>query len=129
MPWLSIYLKSAPNIFAVLDHQTNVAEIFWAIMPLFHCAVLFLVPSIIMGIGFPLALQAWSNCQHLVGQTTGTVYGANTIGAVLGGVITGFILIPLMGTQLSIALLAIAALVLILRIRPGEQKRSRADKS
>ena len=71
---------------------------------------LFLVPAVIMGIGFPVALQAWANYMHKVGRSTGTAYGANTIGAVVGGIATGFVLIPLLGVQISISILGLAGI-------------------
>jgi spermidine synthase len=79
----------------------------FAIEPLIHCLALFILPSIIMGMGFPMALQAWANHVHKVGRSTGTAYGANTIGAVCGGIITGFILIPLLGVHASFIVLAL----------------------
>lgn len=104
--WLSMWhLKAVPFVSSVAFLNISVVRaMFW---PLFQSTFLFFLPAVTMGIGFPLALQAWSNYQHKVGQTTGTVYGANTIGAVLGGVVTGFLLIPLMGTQLSIVVLGL----------------------
>ena len=78
------------------------------IKPLVQSAFLFLVPAVIMGIGFPIALQAWTNHVHKVGRSTGTAYAANTIGAVIGGIITGFVLIPLGGLQISITILGLA---------------------
>jgi len=78
------------------------------IKPLVQSAFLFLVPAVIMGIGFPIALQAWTNHVHKVGRSTGTAYAANTIGAVIGGLVTGFVLIPLGGLQISITILGLA---------------------
>ena len=75
--------------------------------PLVHSVFLFLVPSVIMGIGFPIALQAWAKHMHKVGRSTGTAYAANTIGAVAGGIATGFVLIPLLGVQISISVLGL----------------------
>jgi len=77
------------------------------IQPILHSSLLFIVPSVMMGLGFPLALQAWGKYHNKVGQTTGTVYGINTIGAVLGGIATGFVLIPLVGLQMSITVLGL----------------------
>jgi spermidine synthase len=77
---------------------------------LLYCTFLFLVPAIMMGLGFPLALQAWGGFRHKVGRTTGIVYGANTIGGVFGGVLAGFLLIPLLGAQLAIVTLGISGL-------------------
>ncbi|MBN2182346.1 MAG: fused MFS/spermidine synthase [Sedimentisphaerales bacterium] len=82
----------------------------YMIRPLVQSAFLYLLPSIIMGMGFPLALQAWASCVHKVGRTTGTAYGTNTIGAVVGGIATGFILIPLLGLQLSMSVLSLAGI-------------------
>jgi len=79
----------------------------FTIDPVLQSAFLFLAPAIIMGIGFPIALQAWANHIHKVGRSTGTAYGANTIGAVLGGILTGFILIPRFGVQISISILGL----------------------
>ncbi len=75
--------------------------------PLVQSVFLFLAPTIIMGIGFPIALQAWAKHVHKVGRSTGTAYGANTIGAVAGGAVTGFVLIPWLGVQTSISLLGL----------------------
>jgi spermidine synthase len=78
--------------------------------PLLQSAFLFLLPSIVMGIAFPLALQTWANHLHEVGRSTGTAYGANTIGAVVGGIVTGFILIHVMGLEHSISILGLTGI-------------------
>jgi spermidine synthase len=81
---------------------------YFIVGPLVHSTILFLLPSIVMGVGFPIALQAWANHMHKVGQSTGTAYAANTAGAVVGGLVTGFVLIPLWGVQSSISALGLA---------------------
>jgi spermidine synthase len=78
--------------------------------PLLHSLLLFLLPSLVMGLGFPLALQAWANRVHRVGLSTGTAYGVNTVGAVFGGLLTGFVLIPSWGVQASLSILGGAGL-------------------
>jgi spermidine synthase len=82
----------------------------YIIKPIVYSICLFLIPAIIMGTGFPIALQAWANRMHKVGWSTGTAYGTNTIGAVMGGILTGFVLIPLLGMQLSISILGLAGI-------------------
>ncbi|MGD2094374.1 MAG: fused MFS/spermidine synthase [Phycisphaerales bacterium] len=82
----------------------------YMVKPLVQSAFLFLLPSIIMGIGFPIALQAWTNHMHKIGRSTGMAYCANTIGAVMGGIVTGFILLPLLGLQITISLLGLAGI-------------------
>jgi len=106
--WISNVLPLVNNVFEAIYSWMPVSE--YIIKPLLQSAFLFLLPAIIMGIGFPIALQAWANHVHKVGRSTGTAYGANTIGAVLGGIITGFVLLPLLGLQTSITILGLAGL-------------------
>ena len=82
----------------------------YLVAPIVHSVALFLLPSIVMGIGFPIGLQAWANCLHKVGRSTGMAYGVNSIGAVMGGIATGFVFIPLLGLQLSISMLGLAGI-------------------
>jgi spermidine synthase len=103
--WISTVLPNANNAFKAIYSWFSVSH--YMIVPLLQSIFLFLVPAIIMGIGFPIALQAWTNHVHKVGRSTGTAYGANTIGAVIGGIITGFVLIPLLGLQISITILGL----------------------
>ena len=111
IPWLSLWAWNAlPRFMSLFGGLTKNPVFNGMVLPLFHSTFLFLLVAVTMGIGFPLALQAWSNYRHKVGQTTGTVYGVNTIGAVLGGVLTGFVLIPLMGVQLSVTVLGLFGL-------------------
>ena len=103
--WMSKLLASVNQTANSINTVIPVSA--YMINPLIHSVFLFLLPSIIMGIGFPMALQAWANHVHKVGRSTGTAYGVNTIGAVVGGIVTGFVLIPLMGLQLSISILGL----------------------
>ncbi len=108
--WFRVWyrlLRTAPVITKLFTASLGLASIRNAILPLFDSTFLFLLPATAMGIGFPLALQAWARLRHRVGRTTGTVYGVNTIGAVLGGLVAGFLLIPWLGVQLSICVLGL----------------------
>ncbi|MGD8500590.1 MAG: fused MFS/spermidine synthase [Phycisphaerales bacterium] len=96
------------------------------IKPLVQSLFLFLAPAIMMGIGFPIALQAWANHAHKVGWSTGTAYGANTIGAVTGGIVTGFVLTPLLGLQLTISILGLLGIWMAGAIYLSFVHRSRA---
>ncbi|OHB82526.1 MAG: hypothetical protein A2Z38_05525 [Planctomycetes bacterium RBG_19FT_COMBO_48_8] len=99
MPWVNAEVEQASKL---IPFST------FMIKPLVQSAFLFLVPAVIMGIGFPIALQAWTNHVHKVGRSTGMAYSVNTIGAVIGGLITGFVLIPLGGLQISITILGLS---------------------
>lgn len=90
---------------------------FWSsVYPLLHSALFFTVPCILMGVGFPLALQAWHHSDRGAGRSTGTAYGANTIGAVLAGLLTSFALIPLCGVQAAITLVGLLGVLAALAV-------------
>lgn len=60
-----------------------------------------LVPTFLMGGTVPLVM-AWSEDVELPeGQTLGRLYGLNTVGAALGSLVTGFVLIPNLGLELT----------------------------
>lgn len=75
--------------------------------PMAQCMVLFLIPSTLMGIGFPFMVQAWIHHVHRIGRTVGSAYSINTGGAVAGGLLTGFVCMPLLGLQTAIVLLGL----------------------
>ncbi|MCB1009679.1 MAG: fused MFS/spermidine synthase, partial [Acidobacteria bacterium] len=62
-------------------------------------------PTFLMGMAFPFAVRAFNRSGARIGEDAGSVYGANTLGAVVGSLATGFLLIPLLGTQSSLLLL------------------------
>jgi spermidine synthase len=77
-----------------------------------------LVPCIMMGIAFPLAGEARARLDLRLGESVGDLVGLNTLGAIIGSLLAGFVLIPQLGlqatTQLaSFAYLAYGSLVLI----------------
>ncbi len=65
-----------------------------------------LVPTTLMGIALPLSACLVVGSGRGVGQSVGLLYGFNTIGSVLGALVSGFVLTPLVGTLNSLALLA-----------------------
>lgn len=62
--------------------------------------------TIFMGLTFP-AVVALLKEQRSIGKVIGISYFSNTIGTILGGFLASFVLIPLVGTSQSIALLAV----------------------
>jgi spermidine synthase len=65
-------------------------------------------PTLLMGAGFPLAIRLANTGASQRGRDVGAVYGANTIGSVVGSLAAGFLLLPVLGTQT--ALIAVAAI-------------------
>ena len=72
------------------------------------------VPTLLMGIAFPLATKIYGQNQETLGRRVGNIYSVNTMGSVLGSVAAGFVMIPLIG--ITKAIILVAALNLILGI-------------
>ncbi len=84
-------------------------------------AALMLVPTLLLGMCFPILIQLISKKHENVGQATGQVYAANTIGAIFGSLFSGFLFLPSLGSQLSLTLLAtINLLTMVLLFRTGD---------
>ncbi len=70
-------------------------------------AVLLLVPTIVMGILFPLINTLFfKNILNKTGQTVSSIYAVNTIGSIAGSLCAGFLLLPLLGIKWSILIVA-----------------------
>jgi tetratricopeptide (TPR) repeat protein len=71
-----------------------------------------MIPTVLMGFMFPIAVEA---CTRLGGKLTrqvGNVYAWNTIGCVVGSFAAGFVLAPLMGLRNSFLLVVTVQVVL-----------------
>ena len=81
--------------------------------------VVSLVPAVFMGILFPLGVRIYAHDVDRIGAKSGNILLANTIGCVLGSLLTGFVLVPFVGlwnTTLVLVNLSLAiALVLWIR--------------
>jgi len=56
-----------------------------------------LPPTLFIGATFPFALRVFANDERDAGLASGKVYAWNTVGAILGAVLAGFVLIPGLG--------------------------------
>lgn len=121
-PWLiqlqswveAIVVGLTGNAFAGMSARFAVAAI---------CVIL--PATLFLGAAFPAALRLIVNPRQ-VGRAVGTIVAFNTLGGILGTVLTGFVLVPMLGIVRSLALLAIAASVIgaiaALRERRGSSK-------
>jgi spermidine synthase len=80
----------------------------------FWPALFVLVPSLLMGAGFPLIAHLALEEPNREGRTVGQIYFFNTVGNVLGGVLTGFLFLPILGTEVTLLGLSLLAVGLAL---------------
>ncbi len=62
-------------------------------------AALMMPPTLFLGATFPLVAKIYSHSLPHVGRSIGVAYSVNTLGAVLGSICAGLILIPLVGKE------------------------------
>jgi len=89
------------------------------------CAVLMIVPTTLMGATLPLVSKIATREIRRVGRTVGTLYAVNTLGAIVGSILAGFVLLPWLGIGGSNNLLVALNLglgVVILLIGPGVRR-------
>ena len=90
--------------------------------------VAILPPSILMGAGFPLGMTIAMRVQtgvRRMAEQVGKVYASNVAGAIAGSLITGFELLPWLGSRQSLILLAAlfiaGGLVMATRLHPARR--------
>ncbi|HLH21402.1 MAG TPA: fused MFS/spermidine synthase [Chloroflexota bacterium] len=86
-------------------------------------------PMFLLGMTFPVAARIYAANAADAGRRIGAIYSANVFGAIFGSVIAGFLLIPHLGSQNSLAVLAAGNLLVglaLLAVAHGVRPRARA---
>jgi spermidine synthase len=79
--------------------------------PLYRVSLGLLLPSLLLGVSFPVLLKLGLPASRGTddsnrGKLVGRFYGVNVLGAIAGSLAGGFLLLPTIGTRLSIIVLA-----------------------
>ncbi|MBN1825280.1 MAG: fused MFS/spermidine synthase [Candidatus Eisenbacteria bacterium] len=112
-----------PTVF--LHLYARMGERFWSfqMVQFLLCFLVMFVPTLLIGATIPLVVKALTGRVNEIGKGVGKVYAFNTFGAIAGSFFSGFVFIPLLGTQKTIAVaaavnLATAIAVIVLHRRP-----------
>ncbi len=70
-----------------------------------------LIPTLALGLTFPLVTHLYASRLEELGRRLGEAYAANTVGAILGSFLGGFVLIPTIGLERSIEVAAVLNLL------------------
>lgn len=87
------------------------------------------IPTILMGMSFPVAAAVYAHTAPSLGTRTGRIYAAMTFGNVAGTIIAGFVLLPVLGARTSIVVLAVCNILLsmaIMLVHPSFRAVTRA---
>ncbi|OLD56792.1 MAG: hypothetical protein AUI83_06015 [Armatimonadetes bacterium 13_1_40CM_3_65_7] len=79
--------------------------------PLLASVVLFVLPSLLLGMTSPFAIKLATTNLATVGNTAGVLYAISTAGSIAGTLLTAFVLIPTMGVRAILYSLGGALLV------------------
>ena len=90
-------------------HRSSFASI--QVLEFLYLFLIMLVPTCLMGLMFPLVTSIWTRRPENVGRSSGQAYFVNTVGAILGSLLGGFVLLPILGVQKSLLAAALLNLV------------------
>lgn len=102
-----------------IDHiltQKVLAGPFWKEVAahFIDASVVLLVPTVLMGMVFPIAVKICATSWKAAGKRIGEVYACNTMGCVIGSFAAGFVMVPLLGLRDSF--LVVIAIQLFLAV-------------
>lgn len=86
------------------------------------------LPTFLMGMAFPVVTRLAVSMRRGVGAGVGKLYAFNTVGAIVGSVGAGFVLIPLFGVTVTLTILAAVQVTMgatLLALHPGLVKKTR----
>jgi spermidine synthase len=117
-----------PLLFVRLLHGFGDSFNVFLSLQVFLSGLVMFVPTVLLGLTFPLVARIFTQSLYRVGSGVGTSYAANTLGAIVGAFVGGFILIPTIGVQNSIVFavvtnLAIGCVLVISDPRLGKLSR------
>ncbi len=92
-------IRRLPAIYLAAYRGFHLQPSVFFTIQVFLCAGVMLVPTLLMGMTFPLATRAVTARIEEVGKGVGGAYTFNTLGAVLGSLLTGFLLVPWFGLR------------------------------
>lgn len=108
---VTIYIRDLPDNSARLARhftREGLAAFDLRLWTNFALAYLYMfVPAFFMGVAFPLAGKIRVHFKGAVGLGVGEVMSYNTVGAILGASVSGFLLINLFGLERSLQLLSV----------------------
>ena len=115
---IGLYWQAHPSLrsdagFINLDNLGGEVLFKYLVIP----GVITIVPSLLMGFYFPLVQQAVQQNYGEIGKRVGFIYLASILGNTLGSLLTGLVLIDILGTAGSIRLLVIIGICFLLLIR------------
>lgn len=122
-PIVIIYLISRySDGLALFTHHIRNLQWDYSELRFLRAFILMFIPTFLFGATFPVAVRLYSDRYNAIAHSVGNVYSWNTLGSILGSVVTGFFLMPVIGLEKSLILLAclnITIGIVLCALEPG----------
>ena len=99
---LPLFIYAVKPIYALAYNSLFMHFRLYQIFAFLGCSLLLLIPTVLMGITLPVLCRLYVEDLGHIGARTGRLYGINTIGAAVGTLLCGFVLIAELGVWGSI---------------------------
>jgi spermidine synthase len=106
-----LVLPMLPALFVRMFYLVGDSFLRVVVLDLALVSLVLILPTLAMGLAFPLATAVCSDSLSNLGSIVGRIYSANTVGCILGAFLAGFVLVPRLGAQST---LVVASLVYLL---------------
>ena len=121
-PWLFAFLQTA---YVNVTEVSQIGQMSGYLVRFVVALLALLVPTFLMGGTLPLLVRGVVTKLPGLGKVTGRLYGINTLGAMLGTLLAGYLLLPEIGVKATIFVgvainlgIAIIVLIMLHRSRP-----------
>jgi predicted membrane-bound spermidine synthase len=123
-PWT---LKFARLLYVRIAEGANPSEGWLVGLQLALGALVLVPPTLLMGLTMPLLAREFLDDRTSLGASAGLLYTANTLGAAVGGCVTGYAVLPSLGINRSLyAAVAVNVLVAIFALLAARLGRNRS---
>ena len=119
----SIFDRLSP-VFALLYYNLKEMPAVFLLSQFATVSILLLIPTILMGMTFPLAMAGYVTSIENISEDSGRLYAYNTIGSVIGAVLAGFVTIPLLGLNNTIYIASFCNFLAAVVVLRGRRVRS-----
>ena len=105
-------LTRAPLIFLSMYSLFEQSFLGYTLATLAVSCIVLIPQALLFGATFPLVSKLVTDEMSRLGSSIGYAYFVNTVGSIAGSLLTGFLLIPFLGTEKTLLVLASGAVVL-----------------
>lgn len=113
--WATVSLVAIPSLPLFLVEAVQGVELGFVRIIVYEClfaGAMLLIPTLILGAALPMAMGIISREVSQAGRDVGGIYLVNTCGAIAGSLLTGFLLVPWLGTHSTLLIILFANLTL-----------------